>query len=354
MESFLLNGRSISWEQLETAVPNTAHEADVLQFLTDWKNGSDSFEITTSGSTGPPKTIPADRQLMIQSARRTIRYLGLTHRDHALVCMNTKYIAGKMMLVRAIMANMKLTIMDPESDPFDKAGHGATFTALVPLQLQRLVTDHIPFLQHYRAILAGGAPLSAALRERCANLTTPVFETYGMTETLTHIALKRISGPAPETFFRVLPGVEIRKDHHECLQIRADVTGNKWIDTNDIVDMRGNDGFIWLGRRDFVINSGGIKIHPEQAEAKIADYFREKGWLQRFIVIPTDDPNLGETVSLVIEGRLPAAEQELLNELRYTITTYERPRRVLLMDQFPETGSGKIDRDQVIRHFNPS
>ncbi len=351
MESFLLNGRIIPWEQLESVAPGTPFEQETLSFLKEWKAGRPSFKIQTSGSTGSPKSIEISRDLMRQSAERTNRYLHLDRRDHALVCMNTAYIAGKMMLVRALVADMTLSIIDPSSTPLAGLTVRPTFTAMVPLQLETVLNTNASALGSFRAILVGGAPVSAALRQQAAHLDTPVFETYGMTETLTHIALKKISGPVPERHFTVLPGIEIKRNPEGCLEIRGDVTRNQWLTTTDMVELRGDEGFVWLGRKDFVINSGGVKIHPEQVEAQIEFYFREKGWTNRFVVVPFPDERLGEMVTLVIEGKLPVPDTTVLEELRYLADGYARPRKILHLDLLPETESGKIDRLSTLRHW---
>lgn len=348
MDGFNLNGRYIPWDRLERSDPKTTFEQSTLNFLQAWKSGEESFELTSSGSTGPPKHYTIPRQLLTASASQTIKYLHLKNTDHAFVCMNTAYIAGKMMLVRALEADMELTIVDPVMNPFANLTERPSFMAVVPLQLDEFFKNGSNLASNIKAILVGGAPLSMSLRKKASAYKVPIYETYGMTETLTHVALKKISGPTPDQHFSLLPGVEIRQNNEECLEIRSAVTRNQWVITNDRVAMQGKDKFIWLGRKDFVINSGGVKIHPEQVEKKLEVFFNDRGWTNRFLIGPIDNDKYGQTVTLFVEGKLPIEKDQLLDEIRYRLDAYEQPKQIVYVAEFPVGPSGKLDRLSTI------
>ncbi len=352
MDNIDLNGRQIRWDLLMDADPLSEFEEYTLQFLSDWKSGRNVFTVNTSGSTGTPKPVEIQRRHMTESAVRTIRYLNLSNKDHSFVCMNTSTIAGMMMLVRAMEANMALTIREPSSRPFSGLNVLPTFTALVPLQLTDFLNQSPEFINNFNAVLVGGAPVGSRLLKETMELKIPVYETYGMTETITHIALKRISGDHPQTTFQVLPGISVRQNAEGCLEINGDVTGGEWISTNDEVRLNPGGSFKWLGRKDHVINSGGVKIHAEKVEKKLEEYFAENNLENRFFIAPRPDERLGQCVSLFIEGPFELTDQQLTEAIRYRVDPYERPRKIIRLDRFDETPSGKINRRTTMARTN--
>lgn len=350
---FHLNGRYIDWKDIATARAESAFETQTLQFILEWQTGQKHFMLQTSGSTGLPKTLRVTREQLVASARQTIEALHLTARDVALCCLSTGFIAGKMMLVRAMMADMTLYANDPAASPLSSLDIQPTFTAVVPLQLGTM----IPALGNnssFRAILVGGAPLPSPLRQELKQVQVPVYETYGMTETVSHIALKRISGQAPDTLFRILPGIEIDQDQDKCLRIKGKVTGDQWISTRDIVALHPQ-GFEWLGRLDHVINTGGIKIHPERVETEIAEALEPLGLRNRFLLTSLPDDRLGQRLLLLIEGDPKIGKEELMEKLKSRLSKYHCPKEILYLPQFAETDSGKIQRQktrELIRNRN--
>lgn len=339
----------------------TSNELSAVAFCRAWLTGGESFVVKTSGSTGDPKPITLRREQMLASARATGQALALQTGMRALVCLPVRYIAGQMMLVRGLVLGLHMTLVEPSSDPFDNLTTGAQFdfTALVPLQLQTLLDGPPAYrerLNALHAILVGGAPVSAALAERIQTLTVRVYHTYGMTETATHIALRRLNGPAASPDFHPLPGVEIDIDQRGCLRIKALMTLDQWLQTNDLVEISALPvpAFRWLGRWDNVINTGGIKVQVENVETRIEEVWRALGLAdRRFFVAGLPDERLGEAVTLVIEGEpLDADDQTAMQTaLTATLGLYEAPRRVIYFPTFATTGTGKIDRRSSLEEY---
>ena len=353
----------------------TEQVSGALQFCADWLSGVDKFALTTSGSTGEPKPIVVRRGQMESSALATAKALGLGERDCALICLPTRYIAGRMMLVRGLVLGMRMVVVEPAADPFAGLPIASQFdfTALVPLQLQTLLDTGLVAqsdscfpenteeafryrrrLDHMKAILVGGGPVSPALAASIRLLAAPVYHTYGMTETATHVALRRLNGPNASPAFTPLPGVVLRVDERGCLAICAPMTAGAWLQTNDVVDLHTDGSFVWLGRWDNVINSGGVKVSVEAVERvieQIAAEQRELGLAQRRLFVaglPHD--RLGQEVVLIIEGAPLSADQEtqLRWVLEQSLVRYHAPRRVLYAERFPMLATGKVDRRTIL------
>lgn len=348
-DKITINGESYSLTEAPPAdLP--PFEASVLEFCRNWQAGQPSITLQTSGSTGEPKPITLRREQMIASASATGTALKLQPGDRALVCLSVDYIAGLMMLVRGLELGLQLTVIPPASDPL--AGFAPEtrfeFTALVPLQLQtalRQSAEKIAILNGMKAILLGGAPVNAELLRQIQSINAPIYHTYGMTETATHIALRRLNGPAATDAFTPLPGVSPGLDGRGCLTIRAAVTNGETLTTNDRVELRPDGSFVWLGRFDNVINSGGVKVQAEKVEAALEKHLTGR----RVCVVPAADDRLGQMVVAVIEGDplTPAAEIEIRTSLAQSLTRFEIPRRFVYLPRLPQTSSGKIDRQTV-------
>jgi len=335
----------------------------VLTFCNNWIKGQNSFEIKTSGSTGKPKKLQLSRQQILASAQTTNTFFQLNSKDHFLVCMNTRMIAGVMMLVRALEAKASITVIEPTGNPLEsyksynsKGNVGdCNFTAMVPLQIENILSskskDSLRVLNKMKAVLVGGGPINDALLTQIQNLECPVYHTYGMTETVSHIALKRLNGDQKTNYYQTLPNVHIKQNEAGCLMINAPMTNNKWITTNDKVQMLGDTKFTWLGRVDFVINSGGIKIQAEALEKKIEKYFRDQKQEKRFFIAGMPDEKLGEKVCLFIEGDEVDIEF-LKSNLKRLLSKYEVPKEIFISRKFYLTESGKVDRKRIIRDFS--
>lgn len=308
------------------------HEHDLGVFLLDWLDEKETIQLTTSGTTGAPKNITIKKQSMVGSAIATGNFFDLHPKDKALLCLPAKYIAGKMMIVRAMILGFDLDIMVPTSHLDDLLPHKKyDFVAIVPLQAE----NSFEKLHKFKKIIIGGAKVSDHLAFKLKDIKSEIYETYGMTETITHIAAKKIG----EEFFDVLEHVNISIDDRNCLVIDAPSISDEKVITNDIVTLENAKKFKWLGRYDNVINSGGIKLFPEQIETKLASKITN-----RFFVAGLPDDVLGTKVVLVIEGNEYKVETSLFNDLE----KFEKPRDVIFIPQFIETGTNKINRIQTL------
>ncbi|MEZ4661604.1 MAG: AMP-binding protein [Caldilineaceae bacterium] len=359
----ILNGRVYDYAEL--AAGSSAHKnavlsenaAATLQFCQQWLAGQDEFVINTSGSTGAPKPITLLREQMEASARATGQALGLHAGQRALICLPTRYIAGRMMLVRGFALGLHMTVVEPSSNPLLDLPADAhfDFTALTPMQLHTILNGppaHWAILTRMQAILIGGGPVSAALHHQLQPITAPLYHTYGMTETVTHIALRRLNGPQASDAFTPLPGVELGLDARGCLTIRAAVTRGETVATNDHVELRADGSFVWLGRLDNVINSGGVKVQVEKVESALEqvlfEFGDEKLARRRFFVGALPDERLGQMVAVIMEGE-PLGEQvenTVKVALSRKLTRFELPRQFYYLPQLCETPTGKIDRPQ--------
>lgn len=321
-------------------------------FCRKWLQGNEFFTLQTSGSTGIPKQIQITRKQMLASAGMTIEALQLNNTDVALVCLNTQYIAGIMMLVRSLVADMQAIVVEPSSDPFMHVPNAeqVTFAAMVPLQISHLLSVYHTLPFHPKALLIGGASISTALDDQIGALKFPVYATYGMTETVSHIALRRLDGMYADEFFHPLKGISVKVNHHNCLQIKGEVTDNKWLSTNDICTISPNHAFKVVGRIDQVINTGGIKVQAEKIEATIEQIFTNAGIKNRFFVTGTPDEKLGETVTLIIEGDF-SLHTEVLSSLSKQVSRFEMPRKIMLYKYFEETPTLKIDKKATVKNM---
>lgn len=345
----------LNWSETNESERLSENSLETLRFCQQWLSGQESFVVSTSGSTGAPKPIILTREQMIASARRTGETLDLQPSQHALVCMPTRYIAGRMMLVRGFVLGLNMTVVEPASDPLAALPPESQFdfTALVPLQLQMILSGpphYHTILNRMQALLIGGAPISPALQTQLQEITAPIYHTYGMTETVTHIALRRLNGLNPSDAFVPLKGVELGVDGRGCLNIRSDITQGQVVQTNDFVELRADGSFVWLGRWDNVINSGGVKVQVEKVEDALEKVLykldpRNAGQ-RRFFVGPLPDERLGEIVTAVIEGAplMASLENSARAHLQQVLTKYEVPRRFCYLPQFIETPTAKIDR----------
>ena len=358
--SLLLNGREYTYAsireypaQLDT--PLNGYEARVLDFVRQWLTGTQEFVLHTSGSTGTPSTIALRRRQLEASARRTADFFDLGPSDRALVCLNCEYIGGMMMLVRGLERNLHLTIVEPHADPFAFVADEANFdfSAFVPLQLQAvLAAGRAPRLNKMKAFLIGGAPADAALTQQLQPLQAAAWLTYGMTETCSHVALRRLNGPQATTSFRVLPGIAAGQDKRGCLTLRGDVTDDQLIITNDVVRLNAeNHTFEWLGRADFIINSGGVKVPAEKVELVLDVALAEIRASRRCFVAGQPDERLGQVVTAFIEGPPLAQAQEtaLRSLLTERLGRYEQPRQLRYVPAFAATPNGKLDRAATLR-----
>jgi O-succinylbenzoic acid--CoA ligase len=334
------------FEHLEQKRPKgKAWKKDLRHLMVDLVlMGGRSIEARTSGTTGPPKPIRIPRRDLVNSARLTAATFGLEEGDRVLLCLPCAYIAGKMMVVRAMALGLDLHVIDPHGSVLEKLGPGSRFrfTAMVPLQLHRAIQeDRQRVDRQFDTILLGGGPVSAVLHEDVQGLHTAVFQGYGSTETVTHVAVRRLNGPGREQAYQALGQVSFAVDERGCLVVRTPHLHIKEHRTNDLVELLDNTHFHWLGRIDNVILSGGKKIYPEQLEERTAGLLP---WPHFFMAMPDD--RLGEMVGLVLETELGPEEvmEEVMPVLLDVLHHHELPRRLVAMRAFWRTKSGKVIR----------
>ncbi|MDP6628144.1 MAG: o-succinylbenzoate synthase [Candidatus Marinimicrobia bacterium] len=302
---------------------------DVNQFITECLNGDEEMTLQTSGTTGKPKSIQVKKDWMKNSAQLTGKTFGLNEGDSALLCMPMKYVAGKMMVVRALELGVDLKVVEPSSSPLKGIDEPIDFTAMVPRQLENSLQN----LDKVKTLIVGGGQVHSALVEKLQSIKTEVFETYGMTETLTHVAIKPLNGSEKTDVFQALGGIQFGTDDRECLVIHAPMLNHEPVITNDLVEMIDKSSFRWLGRLDNVVNSGGIKIIPEVVEAKLVDVIPDR----RFFIAGAPDESFGQKVVLVVEG----------SEIEFSLDSlekYEKPKEIYFVSEFVETDSGKVRR----------
>ena len=319
-------------------------ERDIGDFFIDWLSDEDYISVRTSGSTGPPKMIRLAKSAMAHSAKLTGDYLGLGEGTKALNCLSASNIAGKMMFVRAMVLGWHLDYVPPTKTPLYGLQNSFDFCAMVPMQVMASKAE----LALCRTLLIGGAPINEDLKFEMQNWKTRVFESYGMTETASHIALRPLSNTAcasievePDLFV-VMNGVVVSNDTRGCLIIDAPFLSDQPIITNDLAEIVSSNRFRWLGRWDHVVNSGGVKLIPEQIESKISPFINE-----RFILTGKPDSNLGERLVMVIEGPIDKSSTEGIVKQIPDLHAYEVPKEIYTLDKFPETTTGKIKRNEI-------
>jgi O-succinylbenzoic acid--CoA ligase len=324
-------------------------EKDIISFIVEWISGKESFDLKTSGSTGQPKIITIHRDQMIASAEKTLKYLKITSRGKALLCLHPNYIAGLMMIVRSIVGKMDLYVLSPSSNPLKRDDILFEFdiASFVPYQVSEIISDaqSRSYFKGIKNVLIGGADISADLINKISSYENNIYQTFGMTETVSHIGLKRLSGKAKSDFYEVLEGIEIDTDDRDCLTVKGSITGNKRIVTNDQVELLDSHRFHWKGRIDQVINTGGITIYIDDLETRIQDILSENDISNSFFVAGMDDSKLGEKIILFVEKSNKAIiEEDILAVLRKYLQKYEIPKKIYIVQQFILLPTGKINR----------
>lgn len=323
-----------------------------LTFCNEWFSNQPFFNIPTSGSTGTPKTISITRNQIKESVQLTKQAFNLTDNDTCLLNLSAKHIAGKMMLARAMDIGMEITLTTPTSNPLRNITTSFDFYAFVPLQIQTIITqtpEKIEQLNKAKAIIIGGAKVSLELEELLQQIKAPIYATYGMTETVSHIALKRLNSALKTPFYEALPSIELAVDNRNCLKIKASVTNNEWISTNDIVNLE-DDHFDILGRIDNIINTGGLKVQAEKIEQVVELFFKKNKLSNRFFIAPLPHSQFGEQVTLFVEGEFEM-KPILLTELVHQLEKHEVPKEVISIPLFEETESGKVDKRSTIANL---
>ena len=311
----------------------------LANFLTEWFDEKTTLKVHTSGSTGTPKELFVEKQRMLNSARATINFLGLKKGDTALLCMPLPYIAGKMVVVRALTAELNLLLVTPCGHPLHAISQIPTFAAMTPMQVFNSleVPEEREILMQIEHLIIGGGAIDSKMAEVLHTFPRNVWSTYGMTETLSHIALRRLSGTAASHWYTPFEGVTLSLSKENTLVIDAPNVCPEILQTNDIVTFNELGQFRILGRKDNTINTGGIKVQIEEVEAKLHDLLTFP-----FLITSAPDPKFGEHIVLLAEGNYPP--EEVLQKAFAHLPTYWRPKTTVIVDQLPLTGTGKPDR----------
>jgi len=318
-----------------------SHEIELGEFLLDWLDNHDYVKVRTSGSTGKPKEIKIKKSAMIKSALATGDFFDLRPGKKVLHCLPSNFIAGKMMIVRAIVLGLELDIVEPIALPRIDYEKDYEFCAFTPMQLKNFAN----YFDKIKTVIVGGGRVSDSIKALIQDKKPMVYETYGMTETVSHIAVKKINNftdSDSKPCFKTLPGITVAVDDRGCLVIDAPELLEEKVITNDIVKIHSNTSFEWLGRFDNVINSGGIKLYPEVIEKKLQCKIKEQ-----FFVTAIPDETLGEKAILIIEGK----DHQLDASIFDALDKYEKPKAVYAVDKFIDTASGKIHRKKTLEQI---
>lgn len=310
----------------------------VEEFVEEWNNSSPFITAHTSGSTGKPKPVLLPKKLVAESALRTVRFFNLSEKSLLYLPLSVDYIAGKMMVVRSLLSGARLLREEPTNAPLrDYNGERISLIAVVPSQLPSLLEN--PSSRLIDCMIVGGAPVDEAMAAKLRSSGIEAFETYGMTETASHVALRRLS-PLPADLFTTLPGIKVALSEDSTLDIIF--PGNKIVRTRDIAEIHGEERFRILGRADHAIITGALKVHPAEVERKIGSLPVDRQWY----VSGKKDEKWGEKVVIVVEGAPMRAEEEkgILEAIRRKISNVEMPREFIYIPQFEKTSSGKIKR----------
>ena len=320
----------------------------VEEFIGQWCDGSGTVEVHTSGSTGTPKAMLVEKRRMLASARATCDFLGLKAGDTALLCMSVDYIAGKMMVVRALERGLRLLAVEPSSHPLasvldspDATGRRLDFAAMVPMQVygSLQVPRERELLGQIGHIIIGGGPLDPLLERELQTLGNAIWHSYGMTETLSHVALRRVSGNEASPWFTPMPGVTLTTTADHCLVIDAPHLCAERLVTHDVVEMEpGGQRFKVLGRIDNVINTGGIKVHIEEVERLLAPFIPYP-----FLITRRKDAKFGEVVVMLLQGDDKGVEAAW-GACHEHLDRYVCPKQIFKVAELPMTPTGKPAR----------
>ncbi len=341
--NFRLNGHSYTATDLgevgySLVKEGEPHEQEIGDFILNWVSANPQITVSTSGSTGPPGLRSLQKRHMMASAQATARFFDLRAGQSALLCLPARYIAGKMMLVRAMILGLSLDYVAPGSEPLQGLLRHYDFCAMVQAQFLNSVGE----MSRIGTLIIGGAPVGEAAIRAAQPLPTKIYETFGMTETISHIAIRRIN--PLEACFQTLPDVKVAADERGCLVVHAPEICESPVHTNDLVRLLSDTEFVWLGRLDHIVNSGGIKLVPEAIEEKL-----QSAIPCRYFLAGLPDPVLGEKLVLILEAERPP--KKLMEKLRALkgLTPYEVPREVRAIPTFTTTGSGKVNRPETLK-----
>lgn len=341
---FRLNGFHYNREGLKEVAYSFIKEGDQFErylgdFLMDWLDSSEIIFLETSGTTAFPKRMAFKKQALVNSAIATGNFFNVSVGDTALHCLPANFIAGKMMLIRAMILGFSLDLISPSRNPFHKNEKLYDFVAMTPMQAYHSLSQ----MAQIKTLIVGGAPISFTLQKALLETGVNVYETYGMTETLSHIAVRTMRDPLGT--FKCLPHIKIHQDERQCLVINAPLLDVIDLVTNDQIEIIDSKTFRLIGRIDNLINSGGVKLHPEQIEQSLAEILSHS-----FFIGSIPDQTLGEKVILAIKDQAGSQWEEIAKKIKTfdRLSAYERPKKLLVYSNFEETHSGKVKRAKTL------
>lgn len=315
---------------------NKALKIKVEKFISEWLDNTNSIVTSTSGSTGVPKEIVLDKSKMKASAKATGLFFDFKAGEKILLCLSPDSIGGKMLIVRAIIYDMELVVVELSRNPLSFIDFKIDFVAMVPMQIQTILKENQGKLNLIKNLMIGGATVSDSLKQDLKSFDCNAFESFGMTETMSHIAIKRLN---TSDVFEALDGIHFSTSDNQ-LTIHAPSLGLEKLITTDVVELIDKHTFKWKGRADFAINSGGIKFHPEAIEKKLSQFISP-----RFFITGQQDQLLGEKIILIVEGNEALLDlSKLKNGMQQVLNNYEIPKNIYFREKFEETSSGKINR----------
>ncbi len=340
----ILNGKLVSTNGIiKHKNPKTERESEFISFLNEWYSSENFIEVKTSGSTGTPKNIRLNKKFVAESAQRTLQFFKLKKNDRTLHCLPMQYIAGKLMVVRALLGELDLYLTEPTTDFSFLKNEKFRFAAMVPNQVTKILNaecKHGELLANIEQLLIGGSSIPSSLEKALQKVSTACYSSYGMTETATHIALRKINGTNADGWYHCLENIRVNLSADGCLQVYLPGLENQLLQTTDLAELKDEESFRILGRIDNVIISGGIKFSPEQLEKKLEPFISEP-----FLISSLPHESLGQQLVLVVEGKENKETTEKLKEIcRKQFDKYEQPKQVLFKDRLPRLPNGKFNR----------
>lgn len=344
-----INGQTIRVSNFMSLNHPDDHIRELAFFLKEWYNDKDYINAQTSGSTGNPKIIRLNKRFVCRSAFRTIHFFNLKPGDRVLHCLPVKYIAGKLMAVRALTGNLDLYPVAPSTDFSFLQTQEFHFAAMIPYQVQKILdSEQAPgdYLQKIGQLLIGGSFLPHPLERKLQGINTACYLSYAMTETATHIALRRVNGNEADEYYRCLEDIKVARSGEGCLQIYMPGLAEQPLNTNDLAELTDEQTFKILGRADNVIISGGIKFSPELLEKKLEPHISNP-----FLITSLPHESLGQQLILVVEGFENDSETTIYMGICHKyLDKYEIPRKIVFTPKILLTPTGKPIRKDI---FSP-
>ncbi len=346
-EHIRLNGKQVDVKEvIQNKNPETDQATEFTDFLKEWYSDKKYIEVKTSGSTGSPKSIRLKKEFVADSAQRTLQFFELKKNDRTLHCLPMQYIAGKLMIVRALLGELDLYLTEPTTDFSFQKNEKFRFDAMVPNQVTKILkaeTVRGELLESIEKLLLGGSSVPAPLEKELGNTSTDCYSSYGMTETATHIALRKINGTGADGWYHCLENIRVSLSAEGCLQIFLPGLENQPLHTTDLAELKDEKTFRILGRADNVIISGGIKFSPEQLEKKLEPFISEP-----FLISSLPHESLGQQLVFVVEGSENKETVKKLKKIcRKHFDKYEQPKQILFLHKLPRLPNGKFNRRET-------